>query len=87
VQLLKQRVLPYQSNQLGYVLARNHFVLAVGCRLHYVFYGAALETRLRWVSWIHITGCHLVAFGAGKCERLGVNSSGVGTDYEGFGGH
>jgi hypothetical protein len=35
----------------------------------------------------HITGCHLVAFSAGKGERLGVNGSGVRSDYEGFSGH
>ena len=48
---------------------------------------AALEAILRWVSWVYITGCHLVAFSAGKGERLGVNGSGVCSDYEGFSGH
>ncbi len=51
------------------------------------FAGAALETILRWVSGIDITGGHLVAFGTGKGERLSVNSSGVRSDNEGFAGH
>jgi len=39
------------------------------------------------VPWIHIAGCHLVAFGTGKRYGLGVNSPGVGTDYEGNAWH
>jgi hypothetical protein len=45
---------------------------------------AELEAVLRWMTWIHVTSCDLIALGTGKCEGLGVNGSGVGTDYEGF---
>jgi len=47
----------------------------------------ALEAILRWVSWVYITGCYLVAFSAGKGERLGVNGSSVCSDYKSFSGH
>jgi hypothetical protein len=58
-----------------------------GVTIKTFFAGAALEAILWWVSWIDITGGHLVAFGTGKGKRLGVNSSGVRSDDEGFAGH
>ncbi len=51
------------------------------------FTRAALEAVLRWMTWIHVTSRDLIALGAGKGYGLGANSSGVGTDYEGFTGH
>ncbi len=50
------------------------------------FARAAFEAILRWVAWVHVTSRDLIALGTGKCERLGVNSSGVRSDYEGFAG-
>lgn len=51
------------------------------------FTGTALEAILRWMTWIHIAGCDLIALGTGKSDGLGVNSSGMRSDYEGFAGH
>ncbi len=58
-----------------------------GVAIKTFFAGAALETILWWVSGIDITSRDLVALGTGKGERLGVNSSGVRSDNEGFAGH
>lgn len=39
---------------------------------------AAFEAVLRWMTWIHVTGCDLIAFGTGKGDGFGVNSSARG---------
>jgi hypothetical protein len=39
------------------------------------------------MTWIHIAGCDLIAFGTGKGDGFCVNGSGMCSDYEGFAGH
>ncbi len=58
-----------------------------GVALTTFFPRAALEAVLRWMTWIHVTGCDLIALGTRKGDGLRVNSSGVRSDYEGFTGH
>jgi hypothetical protein len=59
----------------------------LGISIGAFFTGTAFEAVLRWMTWIHVTGCDLIALGTGKGDGLRVNSSGMRSDYEGFAGH
>lgn len=43
-----------------------------------------LQTVFRWSSWIDFTSGHLLALGTNKGNWVSVDSTGMGTDDEGF---